>query len=90
MKNAARQELLAVLAELSAASSEMRFGQLIANLATLARGLSTEGLWDAEDSELLDESREQLRYFAEHRVGVAVTEVMSGKVAPSRGATTIV
>ena len=66
-----RQNLLAVLAELSAACPEMRFGQLIANLSTLARGLSPEGLWDAEDDELLAAARKQLAYFGEHRPEVA-------------------
>jgi hypothetical protein len=70
MTNPVRQELLAVLAELSIACPEMRFGQLIANLSTLARGLSAEGLWDAEDEELLAAARKQLAYFAEHRPGV--------------------
>ena len=67
MTNAARQELLFVLAELSAACPEMRFGQLVANLSTLARGLSAEGLWDAEDTELLEAAQKQLAYFEEHR-----------------------
>ena len=67
MTNPSRQELLAVLGELSAACPEMRFGQLIANSATLAKGLSVEGLWDAADEELLAAAREQLAYFAEHR-----------------------
>ncbi|HVS34590.1 MAG TPA: hypothetical protein VMS17_03345 [Gemmataceae bacterium] len=62
-----RQELLAVLADLSGACPEMRFGQLIANLSTLARGLSAEGLWEAEDEELLAAARKQLAYFVEHR-----------------------
>jgi hypothetical protein len=62
-----RQELLSVLAELSAACPEMRFGQLIANLSTVAKGLSAEGLWEAEDAELLAAAREQLAYFVEHR-----------------------
>ena len=62
-----RKELLAVLAELSVACPEMRFGQLIANLSTLARGLSAEALWDAEDEELLAAARKQLAYFVEHR-----------------------
>ena len=64
MNPTARQELLAVLAELSNACPEMRFGQLIANLSTLAKGLSAEGLWDAEDDELLAAARKQLEYFA--------------------------
>jgi hypothetical protein len=62
-----RQELLAVLAQLSAACPEMRFGQLVANLSTLAKGLSPEGLWEAEDEELLTAARTQLGYFVEHR-----------------------
>lgn len=67
MTSSVRQELLRVLTELSAACPEMRFGQLIANLSTLARGLSAEGLWDVEDEELLVAARAQLAYFAEHR-----------------------
>ena len=71
MTDPARQELLAVLAELSAACPEMRFGQLIANLATLARGLTAEGLWDAEDEELLAAAKKQLEHFVEHHAAVA-------------------
>jgi hypothetical protein len=67
MMNPIRQELLAVLTELSSACPEIRFGQLIANLSTLARGLSAEGLWDAEDEELLIAARQQLAYFVEDR-----------------------
>lgn len=67
MMNSVRQKLLGVLTELSAVCPEMRFGQLIANLSTLARGLSADGLWDAEDEELLAAAREQLAYFSEHR-----------------------
>ena len=63
-----RQELLNVLADLSGAMPDVRFGQLIANLSTLARGLSAEGLWDAEDDELLAAAREQLAYFTDHAV----------------------
>ena len=71
MKTPVRQELLTVLSELSTACPEMRFGQLIANLSTLAKGLSAEGLWDIEDEELLAAAREQLAYFAERRPAVA-------------------
>lgn len=62
-----RQELLAILAELSSACPEMRFGQLIANLSTLAKSPTAEGLWEAEDDELLTAARKQLAYFREHR-----------------------
>ena len=68
MISTTRQQLLSVLAELSGACPEMRFGQLIANLSTLARGLSAEGLWDAEDEELLAAARKQLTYFSESEV----------------------
>lgn len=71
MTSPVRQELLNVLAELSSACPEMRFGQLIANLSTLARGLSAEGLWDAEDEELLAAARKQLAYFSERASEVA-------------------
>ncbi|HEV3386072.1 MAG TPA: hypothetical protein VG097_14730 [Gemmata sp.] len=67
MTNSTRQELLAVLANLSTVCPEMRFGQLIANLSTLARGLSEGGLWDVEDEELLAAAQKQLAYFVEHR-----------------------
>ena len=71
MTDPARQELLAVLAEMSAACPEMRFGQWIANLATLARGLTAEGLWDAENEELLAAAKKQLEYFVEHHATLA-------------------
>ena len=67
MITSVRQELLAVLTELGAVCPEMRFGQLIANLSTLAKGLSAEGLWGVEDEELLAAARKQLAYFVEHR-----------------------
>jgi hypothetical protein len=58
-----RRELLGVLSELSEECPEMRFGQLIANLATLAKGPVVEGIWDAEDEELLAAARRQLEVF---------------------------
>jgi hypothetical protein len=85
MITAVRQELLAVLAELSTACPEMRFGQLIANLSTLAKGLTAEGLWEAEDEELLAAARKQLAYFAEHRPVEATPEPAA---APARGGST--
>ena len=53
MTNSTRSELLATIAELSELAPELRLGQLIANLATLARGAKVEAVWDAEDDELL-------------------------------------
>jgi hypothetical protein len=74
MTNSTRQELLNVLQDLSVACPEMRFGQLIANLATLSRGLSAESLWDADDAELLSAAQKQLAYFAERRPIKAAAE----------------
>lgn len=68
---AARTELLQALAELSAACPEMRMGQLIANLAALARGVAAEAVWDAEDEELLAAARRQLTVFRARPSGVS-------------------
>jgi hypothetical protein len=62
-----RDELLGALKDLSNVCPEMRFGQLIINLATLANRASAEGLWDMEDDELLAAVRRQSAYFTEHR-----------------------
>jgi hypothetical protein len=58
-----RNDLLKVLTALSETCPEMRFGQLIANLATLARGPAVEAIWDAEDDELLAAAQEQMKVF---------------------------
>ena len=50
---ATRIELLELLAELSESCPEMRMGQRLANLATLARGAVASAIWDAEDQERL-------------------------------------
>jgi len=67
----ARDELLKVLADLSEACPEMRMGQLIANLATLARGAMVEAIWDAEDEELVAAARRQLEAFRARKSYVA-------------------
>jgi hypothetical protein len=48
-----RTELLAGLRELGERLPEMRLGQLIANLAVVARGTEPGAVWDVEDDELL-------------------------------------
>ena len=55
-----RRELLRLLAELSEESPDVRFGQLIANLSYLGRGLAVESVWDIEDEKLLRAAREHL------------------------------
>ena len=71
MMNPARHALLQVLAELSELVSEVRFGQLIVNLSYLARGLSTESIWDMEDDELLTVARKHPDEWRARRGAVA-------------------
>lgn len=52
-----REELLQALAELSVLFPDWRFGQMIANVATAARGPQVEAIWDCEDEELLAAAR---------------------------------
>jgi len=58
-----RLELLEALSEPSEKLPEVRLGQLISNLATLAKGPQVEAIWDAEDKEFLEAARKQLAVF---------------------------
>lgn len=49
----ARQEALAVLAELAALAPEVRLGQMMAHLGFLGQDQVESSLWDIEDDELL-------------------------------------
>jgi hypothetical protein len=71
MMNPIRQEVLQILAELSQLAPEVRFGQLIVNLSYLARGLSTESIWDMEDDELMTAARKHLEEWRSRRGAVA-------------------
>ena len=53
MTDPTRRELLARLARLSELAPDLRFGQLVANLAFLAAGPWDQTLWDLEDDQLL-------------------------------------
>ena len=55
-----RQDVVQALAEMSAAFPEWRLGQMIANLAVVARGATVEAIWDVEDEELLASLHSQL------------------------------
>jgi hypothetical protein len=55
-----RDELMESLCELRRALPSMRLGQLIANMATVARGAVPGAVWEAEDDELLSAIRWQL------------------------------
>jgi hypothetical protein len=53
-----RQEILTRLARLSELAPDMRFGQLIANLAFMAAGPWDQTLWDLEDEKLVGAIRQ--------------------------------
>jgi len=49
----------------------MRLGQLIANMATVARGATPGAIWEAEDDELLAAIRWQLRQLDTRSAAIA-------------------
>jgi len=55
-----RRNVLRELERLSECAPDLRFGQMIANLAFLAAGPWNETLWDLEDEQLLAAIRQQL------------------------------
>jgi hypothetical protein len=52
-----RQELLEALRELSELFPDWRLGQMVANVATAAKGPQVESIWDSEDEDLLAAAR---------------------------------
>jgi hypothetical protein len=66
-----RAELLTGLGDLCQLCPEMRFGQLIANLAVVARGTEPGAVWDMEDEELVQAVKWQLAELAGRRPEVA-------------------
>ena len=55
-----RQELIKLIEELSAACPEYRFGQLVLNLAFLAREDGDSRAWHIEDAEFVEAARKHL------------------------------
>ena len=66
-----RQELLRLLSEISEADPTLRLGQLVANLATLARGTNVEAIWDAEDGEVIAAARRLADHYRQCKANVA-------------------
>ncbi len=60
MNHAIRDELLQTLARFGDHAPDVRFGQLIANLAFLARSSGASDVWEVEDEELLEAARSHL------------------------------
>lgn len=56
--NPTRKEILKRLESVCELDPDIRFGQLIANLASLAAGPWDQTLWDLEDEELLTALRQ--------------------------------
>jgi len=71
MINPVRQEVLRQLGRLSELTPDLRFGQLIANLAFLAAGPWDQTLWDLEDEQLLVAIRQQVADLSERQESVA-------------------
>ncbi|HEV3260980.1 MAG TPA: hypothetical protein VG013_29280 [Gemmataceae bacterium] len=79
-----QDELIESLAELRRALPSMRLGQLIANMATVARGAVPGAVWEAEDDELLGAIRWQLGQLASRKP----MDGAEPAAAPDRGGVT--
>ncbi len=55
-----RQKLIKLLSELSELYPDMRFGQLVINVAQWAKGPIGSATWDATDSELIDAAEKNI------------------------------
>ena len=64
MNVAVQDEVMESLADLRRALPSMRLGQMIANMATVARGPVPGAIWEMEDDELLAAIRWQLQQMA--------------------------
>ena len=60
MIDSTRLDILSLLQEASILAPDLRFGQMIANLAFLASGPWDETLWDLEDERLAIALREHV------------------------------
>ena len=66
-----RQDILEKLGRLSQLAPDMRFGQLIANLAVLEAGPWDQTLWDLEDEQLLAAIKKMLADLSTRQSNVA-------------------
>ena len=73
-----RQEILQRLTRLSELAPDVRFGQLIANLAFLASGRWDETLWDLEDEELLSAIQQHIGDLEKSQGGEKVSGTCAG------------
>jgi len=66
-----RVELIRLIEQLSDADPELRLGQMLTNLATLARGPQPESVWDCEDDELVAAAQRLLTRIQERQSVIA-------------------
>jgi hypothetical protein len=66
-----KRDILAALSSLIEHTSDIRFGQLIANLSVIARGPTPEAVWDMEDDELLDAIKSHIEDYKHRHAGAA-------------------
>jgi len=65
-----RREILRLLEPLSELAEDMRFGQLICNLVTLAGGADAAAIWDIEDADLLPAVRKFVEVLTNRRAAI--------------------
>jgi hypothetical protein len=65
-----RREILRLLEPLSELAEDMRFGQLVSNLVTLAGGADAGAIWDIEDADLLPAVRKLVDVLTERRAAI--------------------
>jgi hypothetical protein len=61
MNPATASRLMTALRELSKLYPEMRFGQLVSNVAYWAKGPTAEAVWEVDDEELLRAAEQHLQ-----------------------------
>lgn len=80
MSTIAHDELIESLTELRQALPSMRLGQLIANMATVARGAVPGAVWEMEDDELLHAIRWQLQQLSSRSAAASAEESCKGDI----------
>jgi hypothetical protein len=61
MTRSNRERIAKLLEQLSQLHPEWRFGQLVANVSTWAKGPTVESVWDVEDEEFIKAAEEHIR-----------------------------
>lgn len=69
MNQAVHDRLTLALSEISKLYPQWRYGQLIANVATWARGPAPEAVWDVTDEELLKAAEAHLEKNTSKKAG---------------------